>query len=44
MNSLSNHPALQKYFPFLCQAADIVGNFQLRNRATLGGNICNASP
>ncbi|MFN2281111.1 MAG: FAD binding domain-containing protein, partial [Anaerolineales bacterium] len=26
------------------QAADTVGNYQLRNRATLGGNICNASP
>jgi CO/xanthine dehydrogenase FAD-binding subunit len=44
LNSLSNHPDLQKHYPVLCQAADTVGNYQLRNRATLGGNICNASP
>jgi len=44
LNSLSSHPNLLKYFSVLCQAADTVGNYQLRNLATLGGNICNASP
>lgn len=44
LNSLSSHPNLIKYFNVLCQAADTVGNYQLRNLATLGGNICNASP
>ncbi len=44
LNSLSSHPDLQEYYPVLCQAADTVGNYQLRNLATLGGNICNASP
>jgi carbon-monoxide dehydrogenase medium subunit len=44
LNSLSRHPDLQKHFKVLCQAADTVGNYQLRNRASLGGNICNASP
>lgn len=44
LNSLSGHPNIQKYYSVLCQAADTVGNYQLRNRATLGGNICNASP
>jgi CO/xanthine dehydrogenase FAD-binding subunit len=43
-NQLSSHPDVLKYYPVLCQAADTVGNYQLRNRATLGGNICNASP
>ncbi len=43
-NDLSSHPAVQKYYWALGQAADTVGNYQLRNRATLGGNICNASP
>ncbi len=44
LNNISKHPDLQKHYPVLCQAADTVGNYQLRNRATLGGNICNASP
>lgn len=43
-NQLSSHKDLQKAYPILCQAADTIGNYQLRNRATLGGNICNASP
>lgn len=43
-NKLSNNPDIKKHYPVLCQAADTVGNYQLRNRATLGGNICNASP
>jgi carbon-monoxide dehydrogenase medium subunit len=44
LNSLSSHPDLSTHYPILSQAADTVGNYQLRNRATLGGNICNASP
>ncbi len=44
LNQISAHKDIRKYYPVLCQAADTVGNYQLRNRATLGGNICNASP
>ncbi len=44
LNALSIHPNLIKHYHVLCQAADTVGNYQLRNLATLGGNICNASP
>ena len=31
-------------FPALVEAADVVGSIQIRNRATLAGNQCNASP
>lgn len=44
LNALSSHPNLLKYYSIICEAADSVGNYQLRNLATLGGNICNASP
>ncbi len=35
---------VQQYFPALAEAASVVGSVQIRNRATLAGNICNASP
>ena len=38
------HPLLQKRFPVLCVAARSIGSTQVRNLATLGGNLCNASP
>ncbi|NOY57247.1 MAG: xanthine dehydrogenase family protein subunit M [Actinobacteria bacterium] len=31
-------------FPALIEAVSVVGSVQIRNRATLAGNICNASP
>jgi CO/xanthine dehydrogenase FAD-binding subunit len=31
-------------FPALVEAGRVVGSVQIRNRATLAGNICNASP
>lgn len=44
LNQISAEGDIQAYYPVLCESADTVGNYQLRNRATLGGNICNASP
>jgi carbon-monoxide dehydrogenase medium subunit len=35
---------IQRWFPALVQAAQTVGSVQIRNRASLTGNICNASP
>lgn len=35
---------VQRHFPALAEAARVVGSVQIRNRATLTGNICNASP
>ena len=31
-------------FPALCEAINVIGGTQIRNMATLTGNICNASP
>jgi CO/xanthine dehydrogenase FAD-binding subunit len=44
LNQLSGDSTIQGSYPLLGTAADTIGNYQLRNRATLGGNICNASP
>lgn len=35
---------MQRHFPALVEAAEVVGSVQIRNRATLAGNVCNASP
>lgn len=35
---------VRRYLPALADAARTVGSVQIRNRATLAGNICNASP
>ncbi len=35
---------VQSHFPALVEAAATVGSVAIRNRATLAGNICNASP
>jgi CO/xanthine dehydrogenase FAD-binding subunit len=39
-----NNAAVQQHFPALVEAALVVGSVQIRNRATLAGNVCNASP
>ena len=38
------HPLVHTHAPLLAQAADHFASDQIRNAATLGGNICNASP
>ena len=35
---------IQDAYPALVAAARVVGSIQIRNRATLAGNLCNASP
>lgn len=44
LSQLAEHTRIKRTLPALAQAANCVGSKQIRNRATLAGNICNASP
>ena len=44
LNEISNSKIVQTNYPILAEACKTVGSYQVRNRATLAGNICNASP
>jgi carbon-monoxide dehydrogenase medium subunit len=44
MTDVAASPLVRRHFRALAEAAAIVGSVQIRNRATLAGNICNASP
>jgi CO/xanthine dehydrogenase FAD-binding subunit len=35
---------IKEHFPALTEAAKVFGCHEIRNRATIGGNLCNASP
>jgi CO/xanthine dehydrogenase FAD-binding subunit len=44
MTDVMADPLIRRHFPALVDAASVVGSVQIRNRATLAGNLCNASP
>jgi len=44
MTDIIADPRIRRHFPALVEAAAVVGSIQIRNRATLAGNVCNASP
>ena len=44
LNQVSEHPEVVRDYNLLTQACNAVASYQIRNRATLGGNCCNASP
>lgn len=38
------HPEIAKAYPGLIDAVSLVGGIQIQSRASVGGNLCNASP
>jgi carbon-monoxide dehydrogenase medium subunit len=44
MTDIVEDARVARSFPALREAAAVVGAVQIRNRATLAGNVCNASP
>lgn len=43
-NKLTENRLVQERYPLLAEACHTVGSNQIRNRATIGGNIVNAAP
>lgn len=44
MTELTQSNLVRSYLPALAQAAEVMGCREIQNRATLGGNLANASP
>lgn len=44
MNRVIGSPEILEHYPVLAEACRTVASYQLRTRATIAGNICNASP
>lgn len=44
IREIETSPLIREKFPCLHEGAKSLGSLQIRNRATIGGNLCNASP
>lgn len=44
VHRIYNHEAIAKAYPGLIDAASLIGGTGIQGRATLGGNVCTASP
>jgi len=41
---IEKSPLIRSRYPLLSQAASVLGSREIRNRATVGGNLCTAAP
>ncbi len=44
LNEVTLYPPVRENIPILAEGCHSVGSYSIRNRATIAGNICNASP
>ena len=44
IGEIERSKVIRKYYPLLAQAASVLGSMEIRNRATVGGNLCTAAP
>ena len=44
LTGIATHPTVRERYPVLCEAISTMASVQIRNVATLGGNLCRASP
>jgi carbon-monoxide dehydrogenase medium subunit len=44
MGTIASNASVRRRYTALAEGAEVLGSFQTRNMATIGGNICNAAP
>ena len=43
-SQIHGNQAIRQFYPALTEVASLIGGIQIQNRASLGGNLCNAAP
>lgn len=44
LTAIENHPVIKEKYPAIADAAHATANVQIRNMASVSGNLCNAAP